>query len=98
MSTCTIERWEEATGSGPGQSDLGGDGGERVHDEGDVGVELHAELGRSSVDVVAAHGAREALVLELLPHGGRLEPVDHLTPPHQRARVHEARQLVALVE
>src|SRR5260370_32589168 len=88
MSTCTIERCEEATGSGPGQSDLGGDGGERAHDEDDVGVELHAELGRSAVDVVAVHGAREALVLELLPHRGRLEPVDHLARAHQRSEEH----------
>src|SRR2546423_124569 len=98
MSTCTIERCEEATRSGPGQSDLGGDGGERVHDEGDVGVELHAELGRSAVDVVAVHGAREALVLEFLAHGSGFEPVDHLARAHQRARVHEAGQLVARVE
>src|SRR5207248_1896668 len=84
--------------SGPGQADFGGDAGERLDDEGDVGVEVHAELGGPAVDVVAVDRAGEALVLELLAHRGRLEAGDDLAGPHERAGVHEAGQLVAGIE
>src|SRR5258705_6522728 len=44
---------------GAGEADFGGDFGEGGDDEGDVGVELDAELGRAAVDGVAVHGAGE---------------------------------------
>src|SRR2546421_7248155 len=84
--------------SGPGQADFGGDAGERFDDEGDVGVEVHAELGGAAVDVVAVDRAGEALVLELLAHRGGLETGDDLAGPHERAGGDEAGQLVTGVE
>src|SRR5262245_18721908 len=79
-----------AASLGAGEADFGGDFGEGGDDEGDVGVELDAELGRAAVDVVAVDGAREALVLELLLDRGRLKAGDHPAQPDQGHRVHEA--------
>src|SRR5690242_2832783 len=42
-------------------------------DERDVLVEVHAELGGPVDDILAAHAARERLVLHLLPHRFRLD-------------------------
>src|SRR5438034_6989972 len=69
MSTCAIARGVSgrATASCSGEADVRGNGGQRADDEGDVRVEIDAELGGAAVDVVAVHGARERLVLELLP-------------------------------
>src|SRR2546422_11714151 len=100
MSTCAIARGVSgrATASRPGEADVRGDGGQRADDEGDVRVEIDAELGGAAVDVVAVHGARERLVLELLPDRRRLEPGDGATGAHERHRVDETRQLVARVQ
>src|SRR5215470_12299752 len=87
-----------ARGLGAREADFGGHFGEGGDDEGDVGVELDAELGRAAVDVVAVDGAREALVLELLLDRGRLKAGDRPARPDQGHRVHEARELVARVE
>src|SRR5438552_3090218 len=63
-----------ATASRLGKADVGSDRGEGANDERDVRVEIDAELGGAAVDVLAVDGARERLVLELLPHRRRLEP------------------------
>src|SRR5207247_2072090 len=55
-------------------------------------------IGIAAVDVIAVHGARERLVLELLPDRRRLEPGDGATGAHERHRVDETRQLVARVQ
>src|SRR5207247_11062168 len=86
------------TASCSGEADVRGNGGQRADDEGDVRVEIDAELGGAAVDVVAVHGARERLVLELLPDRRRLEPGDGTTGAHERHRVDETRQLVARVQ
>src|SRR5207244_8473895 len=100
MSTCAIARGVSgrATASRPGEADVRGDGGQRSSDLGDVRVEIDAELGGAAVDVVAVHGARERLVLELLPDRRRLEPGYGATGAHERHRVDETRQLVARVQ
>src|SRR3989441_9858767 len=100
MSTCAIARGVSgrATASRPGEADVRGDGGQRADDEGDVRVEIDAELGGAAVDVVAVHGARERLVLELLPDRRRLEPGDGATGAHERHRVDETRQVVGRVQ
>src|SRR5437879_4309682 len=74
-----------------GETDLGGDAGERGDDERDVLVEIDTELGGLAVDVVAVDGACERLVLELLPDRGRLEPGDDAAGANERHRVDEAR-------
>src|ERR671913_248987 len=66
-----------------GQSDVGRDGHEGGHHEGDVPIELDAELGRAAVDVLAIDSAGERLVLELLAHRRRLQPRQRPAGPHE---------------
>src|SRR5205809_7877824 len=87
-----------ATASRLGKADVGSDRGEGANDERDVRVEIDAELGGAAVDVLAVDGARERLVLELLPHRRRLEPGDDAAGADGRHRVEEARQPVARVQ
>src|SRR5438132_11589855 len=96
MSTCAIARGVSgrATASCPGEADVRGDGGQRADDEGDVRVEIDAELGGAAVDVVAVHGARVSLVLELLPDRRRLGPGDGANGAHERPRVCGTRTVV----
>src|SRR4029077_7786042 len=79
---------ETSSGSALGETDFRGHGAQSRNDEGDVGVEIHAELLGAAVDVVAVHGPGEALVLELLAHRGRLKAGDDLARPHERTGVH----------
>src|SRR5438034_9166265 len=76
-----------ATASRLGKADVGSDRGEGANDERDVRVEIDAELGGAAVDVLAVDGARERLVLELLPHRPRLEPGDDAAGADERHRV-----------
>src|SRR5262245_55635138 len=71
---------------------------QRADDEGDVLVQVHAELLRAAVHVVAVHGAGEALVLELLPDRAGLEPRDGAAGTDEGAGRDEAGQLVTGVE
>src|SRR5882672_7603896 len=95
MSTWAIAR---ATASAAAETDLGGDLRQRRYDERDVLVEVDPELGGAAVDVVTADGAREGLVLELLPDRRRLEARDHPPGPDEGDRVDESGKLVAGVE
>src|SRR5881296_1685969 len=95
MSTWAIAR---GTASAAAETDLWRDVRQRRDDERDVLVEVDTELGGAAVDVVTVDGAREALVLELLPDRRRLEAGDHSPGPHERDRVDKSGELVAGVE
>src|SRR6266481_3292727 len=103
MSTCTMVRgppsWPTAVLRRPArETDAGRDRGQGGDDEGDVLVEIHAELLGAAVDVLPIHRAREALVLELLPHRRRLEAGNDAPGADKGARGDEAGQLVTRVE
>src|SRR5438874_2029084 len=92
------EATDRPRGRASTQPEARGDSGQGLDDEGDVLVEIHRELGGAAVHVVAVHGPREGLVPELLLDRRRLEPRDGPARPDQRARCHEAGQLIAGVE
>src|SRR2546428_13511331 len=94
MSTCAIARGVSgrATASRPGEADVRGDGGQRADEEGDVRVEIDAELGGAAVDVVAVHGAGERLALGLVPDPRRAGPGNGGPGRGTDHRVGEARQ------
>src|ERR1700730_18867081 len=103
MSTCTIVRgpasWPTAARRRPPrEADPGRHRGQGGDDEGDVLVEIHAELFGAAVDVLPVHRAREALVLELLPHRRGLEAGDDAPGANEGARGDEAGPLVTRIE
>src|SRR5215213_8236782 len=71
---------------------------ERLDDEADVLVEIDAEFGDALPDVFAVDGARERLILQLLPDRRDFEVVEALRRAHQRAGDEEAAQLVGREE
>src|SRR5439155_948906 len=79
MSTCAIARGVSgrATASCSGEADVRGNGGQRADDEGDVRVEIDAELGGAarSENLGALHGmvwgARVHLVVEVVERARR---------------------------
>src|SRR2546421_8413826 len=80
------------------EAELGRDRAERADDDPDVRVEVDAELARSAIDVLAVHGPRERLVLELLLHRPDLQAGDDLAGTHEGHGVHEAGELIAGVQ
>src|SRR2546425_8135217 len=103
MSTCTMVRgpasWPTAVLRRPArETDAGRHRGQGGDDEGDVLVEIHAELLGAAVDVLPIHRAREAFVLELLPHRRRLEAGNDAPGADKGARGDEAGQLITRVE
>src|SRR2546426_8829492 len=103
MSTCTMVRGP-ARGPTAGlrraarEADAGGHRGQGGDDEGDVLVEVDAQLLRAPIDVLAIDRAREGLVLELLPDRARLETGNDAPRADEGAGRDEARELVARVE
>src|SRR5258708_39590601 len=61
-------------------------GTQGIDHELDVRVQLHAELLGALADVLAAHAARERLVLEFLLDGAHFEVAETAARSHQRAR------------
>src|SRR5712691_12784230 len=103
MSMCTMVRgpasWPTAVLRRPArETDAGRNRSQSGDDEGDVLVEIHAELLGAAVDVLPVHRAREALVLELLPHRRRLEAGNDAAGADEGARGDEAGQLVTRVQ
>src|ERR1700730_6130184 len=103
MSTCAMVRgpasWPTAVLGRPArETDAGRNRGQGGDDEDDVLVEIHAELLGAAVDVLPIHRAREALVLELLPHRARLEAGNNAPGADKGTRGDEAGQLVTRVE
>src|SRR4051794_13942635 len=80
-----------------GKPKLGRDRLESLHDRPDVVVEVDAELLRALVDVLAVDPRRERGLLQLLAHRLGLEALE-TRGADERARVHEARELVAREE
>ena len=80
-----------------GKPELGRDRLQRLDDRADVVVELDAELLGALVDLVAVHAGGERRLLQLLPHRLRLEALEP-GRADERARVHEAGELVAREE
>src|SRR3990167_8214605 len=93
-----ITREDPATGGllrGAPETEAGGGGGEGMDHEGEMLFQRDPQLLRAAIHVGPVHGPGEALVLELLHHRADLEAVDAPPGPHQRARRHEAREIVA---
>src|SRR5690242_16452963 len=79
----------------PFQTQFGSDLLHRVDAEGDVLVEINAEVSGAVDDVVAADASGKRLVFHAAADGLRLQRMDRLVGTHQRRRGDETGKLVA---
>src|SRR6266545_2162785 len=81
-----------------GDSELRGDRLQGLNHEGDVLVQVDAELLRALGDIFAVHGAGEPLVFHLLANGGDVDLVDALAGAHKGYRCDESSKFIDCVD